>query len=90
MAALASFRLTWTYTPGVGLASDKLAATLYNSTKKQFAVFPPSTARSTLIRDLDIAAKNWDTADDIHAYVSFKRLDGLDVSNSQHLLIEGA
>jgi len=87
MANLVGVKLTWTYTPGDGLADDQDLCAIYNDTKKEQTAFQGANVREDEEETFDTSDLGWETTDKLYCYVSFKRADGLDVSNSQVIVI---
>jgi hypothetical protein len=83
---MAKVTLTWADNSPANneLATDILHGFVHNATRNANISIAPDTARVTEAKEI-IFPLGWTSADEIHVYTAFRRLDGLDASDTVHL-----
>lgn len=83
---MAKITLTWVDSSPANneLATDVLHGFIHNATRNQNISIAPNTARATETKEVVFPA-NWSADEELHVYTAFRRLDGLDASDTVHL-----
>lgn len=83
---MAKITLTWVDNSPANneLATDILHGFIHNATRNENMSIAPDVARVTELKEVIFPAE-WSANDELHVYTAFRRLDGLDASDTVHL-----